>query len=130
MCTLLCVHILVFAKCEWVSEVPQACPTLCDPMDCSPPGSSVHGIFEARILERVAISFSRRASWPRDWTQVSPTVGRCFTVWATREVLAKYNLHNKFYSYLPLPNAYGMPKQEYIKTLTVFFPCDFCRFEC
>ena len=38
----------------------QSCPTLCDPMDCSPPGSSVHGIFQARILEWVAIAFSRR----------------------------------------------------------------------
>ena len=42
-----------------VSEVAQSCPTLCDPMDCSLPGSSVHGIFEARVLEWVAISFSR-----------------------------------------------------------------------
>ena len=41
---------------EWVSKVTQPCPTLCDPMDCSPPGSSVHGIFQARVLEWVAIS--------------------------------------------------------------------------
>ena len=47
------------------------------------PGSSVHGIFQARILEWVAISFSRRSSWPRDWTQVSHIVGGHFTVWAT-----------------------------------------------
>ena len=40
------------------SEVTQSCPTLCDPMDCSPPGSSVHGIFQARVVEWVAISFS------------------------------------------------------------------------
>ena len=46
------------------------CPTLCDPMDCSPPGSSVHGILWARILEWVAISFSRGYYWPRDWTCV------------------------------------------------------------
>ena len=72
---------------EWVSEVAQLCPTLCDPMDCSLPGSSIHGIFQARILEWVAISFSRRSSRPRDWTQVSHIVGRRFTVWATREVL-------------------------------------------
>ena len=44
------------------------CPTFCDPVDCSLPGSSIHGIFQARILEWVAISFSRRSSWPRDWT--------------------------------------------------------------
>ena len=48
------------------SEVAQLCPTLCDPMDCSPPGSSVHGIFQARKLEWVAISFSRRSSRSRD----------------------------------------------------------------
>ena len=56
---------------ESKSEVAQSCPTLCDPMDCSLPGFSVHGIFQARILEWVAISFSRRSSWPRDWTSVS-----------------------------------------------------------
>ena len=56
-------------------------------MDCSPPGSSVHGIFQARILEWVAISFSRRSFWRRDWIQVSCIIGRRFTVWATREVI-------------------------------------------
>ena len=66
---------------EWVSTVAQSCPTLCDPMDCSLPGSSVHGIFQTRILEWVAISFSRRSSRPRDWTQVSYIIGRCFTIW-------------------------------------------------
>ena len=55
-------------------------------MDCSLPGSTIHGIFQARILEWVAISFSRRSSWPRDWTRVSHIVGRRFTIWATREV--------------------------------------------
>ena len=54
-----------------VSEVAQSCPTLCDPMDCNLPGSSVHGIFQARVLEWVAISFSRGSSRPRDWTWVS-----------------------------------------------------------
>ena len=68
------------------SEIAQSCPTLCDPMDYSPPGSSVHGIFQARILEWVALSFSRRSSQLRDWTWVSHIAGRCFTVWATREV--------------------------------------------
>ena len=51
---------------------------LCNPMDCSLPGSSVHGIFQARILEWVAISFSWGSSQPRDRTQVSCIVGRCF----------------------------------------------------
>ena len=61
------------------------CLTLCDPIGCSLPGSSVHGILQARVLEWVAISFSRGSSWPRDRTQVSHVVGRCFTIWATRE---------------------------------------------
>ena len=56
---------------EWVSEVAQSCPTLCDPMDCSLPCSSVHGIFQTRVLEWIAISFSRGSSQPRDRTWVS-----------------------------------------------------------
>ena len=59
---------------------------------CLSPGSSVHGIFQARILEWVAISFSRGSSWPRDWTQVSHIAGRLFTVWATRESLRKMEI--------------------------------------
>ena len=69
------------------NEVAQSCLTLYNPMDCSLLGSSVHGIFQARILEWVAISFSRGSSPPRDWTQVSCIVGRRVTLWATREVL-------------------------------------------
>ena len=69
------------------SEVAQSCPTLWDPMDYSPPGSSVHGILKARVLEWVAISFSRRPSQPRDQTQVSCIASGHFTVWATREVI-------------------------------------------
>ena len=54
-------------------------------MDCSPPGFSVHGILQARILEGVAISFSRGSSQPRNWTQFSCIAGRWFTNWAMRE---------------------------------------------
>ena len=54
-------------------------------MDCSLPGSSLHGILEARVLEWVAISFSRGSSRPRDWTWVSLIADRCFIVWTTRE---------------------------------------------
>ena len=61
----------------------QSSLTLCNPMDCSPWGSSVHGISQARILEWVAIFYSRGSSKPRDWTQVSLIAGRFFTVWAT-----------------------------------------------
>ena len=74
--------------------VAQSCPTLCDPMDCSPPGSSVHEIFQARILEWVAISFSRGSSQPRDQTRVSCTAGRFITDWATREA-PKYSAFRK-----------------------------------
>ena len=75
---------LIAAESE--SEVAQSCPTLCDPVDCSLPGSSVHGIFQARVLEWTAISFSRGSSWPRDRTRVSCIVDRRFTVWTAREV--------------------------------------------
>ena len=68
------------------SELTQSCPTLCNPVDYSPPGSSIHGrVLEARVLECVAISFSRGSSWPRDQTKVSRIEGRHFTIWATRE---------------------------------------------
>ena len=56
------------------------------PVNCSPPGPSVHGILQARILEWVTISFSRGSSWPRDRTQVSHIVGRCFNLCTTREL--------------------------------------------
>ena len=85
----------VFPPCylkESESEVAQLCPTLCDPVDCSLSGSSVHGILQVRILEWVAISFSRGSSWPRDWTQVSCIAGRCFNLWATREAPMLFTL--------------------------------------
>ena len=62
-----------------------------NPTSCSPPGSSVLGILQARILEWVAISFSRGSSWPRDWTQDSPSAGRCFTDWAMQEAPRQRN---------------------------------------
>ena len=64
--------------------VTQSCPTLCDPIDCIPPGSSVHGILQARILEWVAMPFSRVSSQPRDQTQVSHIADIFVTIWATR----------------------------------------------
>ena len=71
-------------KKESESEVAQSCLTLCDPIDCNLPGSSIHGILQARILEWVAVSFSRGFSWPRDRTWVSFIAGRFFSVRATR----------------------------------------------
>ena len=70
-------------------EIAQLYPTLCDPVDSSLPGSFVHGILQARILEWVAISFSRGSSPPRDQTQVSCIGGRRFNLWATRECSIK-----------------------------------------
>ena len=75
-----------WSEVKW-SEVAQSFPTLCDLMDCSLPRSSIHGNFQARVLEWVAISFSRGSSQPRDQTLVSRIVGRRFTVWATRKVI-------------------------------------------
>ena len=84
---------------QWVSEIAQSCPTLCNPMDCSPPGSSIHGILQARILRWVAISFSRGSSLPRDRTQISRIAGRPFNPWVTREAPDNFwinssHLHN------------------------------------
>ena len=67
--------------------VAQSCPALCNPMGCSPPGSSVPRILQAGILEWVAIPFSRGSSWPRDQTPhwVSHIAGRFFTIWTTED---------------------------------------------
>ena len=76
--------------------VAQLCLTLCDPMDCSLAGSSVHGILQARILEWVVIPFSRRSSWPRDWTCISCIARTLLTLWATREALQSSLLLSSF----------------------------------
>ena len=65
--------------------VTKSVPTLCNPMNCSPPGSSVHGISQARILEWVAILFSRGSSQPRDWNCVSWNGRQIISHWAMRE---------------------------------------------
>ena len=80
----------------------QSCPALCNPMECNPVGSSVHGILQERILEWIAISFSRGSSQPRDWTQVSWIAGRCFTAWAAREAHTTRWISCK-YTYVPSP---------------------------
>ena len=76
----------------------QSCPTLCNPVNCSPPGSSVHGIFQPRMLEWVAMPFSTGSSQPRDRTQVSMSVAlasRFFTTSATRETPYIKQITNK-----------------------------------
>ena len=67
--------------------VAQSCPTLCDPMDCSPPGSFVHGETPGKNLEWVAMPFSQQSSQPRDRTQVFCIAGGFFSIWAPREAL-------------------------------------------
>ena len=92
-------------KCICISvlcSVALLCLTLCNTLDCSPPGSSVHGIFQPRILEWVAISSSRRSSWPRNWAQVSwsSCIGRQILYhWVTWEasVLLKIDFILSFY---------------------------------
>ena len=77
----------------------QSCPTLCDPMDGSPPGSSVHGILQARVLEWVTISFSRRSSWPRDRTSISCIAGWFFTAGPLGKPLPYYSEFSNEWSY-------------------------------
>ena len=91
--------------------VIQSCLTLCDPMDCSPPGSSVHGILQVRILEWVAMPFSRGPSRPRDRTQVSCIAGEYFTTWAPRE--AFYSNKVLLYLYL-LSFDFSFPVHEFL----------------
>ena len=79
------------------------CLTLCDPINCSSPGSSVHGILQARILEWDDISFSRGSSWPRDWTLISCVVGRLFSVWATRDARGLQRARQDWHSFSGLP---------------------------
>ena len=96
--------------------VAKSCPTLCEPMDSSLPGSSVHGILQARILEWVTIPFSRASSPSKVKPWVSCITGRCFTVWGTREVLL--NL------FLSLSEVYVLQslKSGYSNTCLIYIP--------
>ena len=92
---------------EWVngavlSLITQLYPTLCNPTDCSPPGSSVYGILQAGILEWVAMPSSRGSSQPRDQTQVSHITGGLFTIWDTREA-------QEYWSEYPIPSPGDLP---------------------
>ena len=85
---------LFFFLCTYYQSL-QSCPTLCDPMDCSPPHSSVHGILQARILECVAISFSRGSSQPRMKFSSPALAGEFFTTSATWEANCWTSTDNK-----------------------------------
>ena len=97
-------------------SVAQSCPTLCNPMNCSPPGSSVREVLQARILEWVTMPSSRGSSHPRDWTQVSHIAGRFFTIWTTREaqeyrsLTMHKNFHFSFWNILSLPSGIPIEK--------------------
>ena len=110
-----CHLFLISSAKAFESEVAQSCPTLCDPMDCSLPGFPVHGIFQARILERVTISFYRISSQPRDQTWVSGIGGRLFNLWATREA---FNSFQKWRSLL-----LGISKITFESKLLVYIDC-------
>ena len=90
-----------------------SCVWLCNPVDGTPPGSSVLGIFQARILEWVAIPFCRGSFQPRDWTQVSSIAGLFFTVWTTRETPEWEYLLESFpiYSFCRLFYACGQSRR-------------------
>ena len=86
-----------------MTKLLQSCPTLCNPVDCSLSGASVHGILQATILEWVAIPFSRGFSSRRDQTRVSCIAGRFFT---TEPPVIKEGLFQKFESILENLMAY------------------------
>ena len=98
-------------------EVTQLCPTLCNSMDCSLPGSSIHGILQGRILEWVAISFSRGSSQPKDWTWVSRIGGRRFNLWATREAQGSLNKRSNMCKYSWFTLLYSWNKHNTVEQL-------------
>ena len=104
--------LLLFWAEIWIVEdfsqsvlVAQLYSILCDPMDCSLSGSSVH-VLQARILEWIAISFSRDSSQPMDQTQVSCIAGRFFTIWATREAQSRFNCKSRFKISILIKNSW------------------------
>ena len=117
---------------KW-SDVAQMCLTLCDPMDYSLSGSSVHGIFQTRIPEWVAISFSRRSSRSRDWTWVSHIIGRRFTVWAPYDptilgIQLSLGVHRVSSGTIWIPKALDAWVSLYLQSVSVeSTSCRWCR---
>ena len=102
-----------FTTMKWSEVKSLSRIQLWDPKDCSLPRSSLQGILQARVLEWVAISFSRGSSWSRDWTHISCIAGRFFTVWATREVPSVFRYYKHSFVreeteayWLPNPGLY------------------------
>ena len=104
--------------------VAQSCLIICNPIDCRLPGSSVPGIFQAKIVEWVAIPFSRGSSRPRDWTWVSRIAGRSFTVWVTRRISFVEAMHElcswQHRHFMSLLNSNGVTGRELLDQ--VIFP--------
>ena len=99
------ISLIILSSCSLgvVVLVAQSGLTLCNPMDCGLPGSSVHGILQARIQEWAAISFSRGSSPPRDRTQVFCIAGRFFTIWATGKITKLFLIcYQSFINFTPL----------------------------
>ena len=89
--------------------VARSCPTLCNPVDCSLPTSSVHGILQAKILEWVPILFSRGSSQPRDRTWVCYMAGIFFTIWDTKEAHTPLKAHFEVLSLIKSSQALWTP---------------------
>ena len=104
----------------------QSCPTPCDPIDYSLPGSSICGILQARKLEWVAIPFYRGSSRPRDQTWVCCITGRFFTIWATREAhIYMHKIHIKQYSQVFYVRKYKQKFHDWFKLIKSFNVCFF-----
>ena len=105
-----------------VCLVTQSYLTLWDPWDCSPPGSSVHEIFQARILEWVAMPSSRGSFWPKDQicaSCISCTAGGFFTCWAIAEDQS-YHMTQKFYSQIHTPREFKTFSHKDVINLTSY----------
>ena len=109
---------------ESESEVAQSSLTLCDTMDYSLSGFSIHGIFQARILEWVAISFSSGSSWPRDQTQVSCIAGRHGSGCKEWDMTGQLNILNACYVLALFTLFMGFSRQEYLSGLPFPSPVD------
>ena len=116
---------LEMLTCEHMCSVAQSCPILCDPMDCSPPGSSVRRILLARILEWIAIFSSKESSWPRDPTSISciPCIGRWINLysWNKYDLLIIYS-YNSSLNYVGVKTANPLHSQKASYSFIVSFP--------
>ena len=107
--------------------VARSCPTLCDPVDYSPPGSSIHGILQARIPEWIAISFSRGSSWSRDQTWISCTGRRILYHWATWAAQGGWEADLSTQRMASTPLKLGKEERWFIMTLVISLTCSIAQ---